>query len=296
MLSRYFSLLLLTSFIVICDIKIAYGFDFFSKDTTSDRITRSTLILDISPMIKDPSDDEFFIKHAEELYLSEWLPYRDVYIPILDRNTVPLTLDKWIVEKSGVTHLTVNLSNWSLLTKKLQQYVIHGFYLKKFGFTAYNVEPIEWVNIESSASGTVRTPFGQDNARNNWFETWNNENGRVVDANCFSLALSGSGFDSGYPSHFKAKDFDRVLKSNYQEVTEPKTGDIMVLENSYGYNAHAALFIGFSNTSDRHRIFLTKNGTGIGTPLFVDEYTLINRNYPDTQKATFWRLKGNLPW
>ena len=43
---------------------------------------------------------------------------------------------------------------------------------------------------------------------------------KMVSGRCqlFSLALSGSGFDSGYPSHFKAKDFDRVLKVTIKKL------------------------------------------------------------------------------
>ena len=248
-------------------------------------VSAETLLLDLKPKILDHRGGDFLYKVSQENFTEQYLPYADTYISV-DTNRRDLDIvGNWIAQDDrGAKVLVVNLNNWIFLPKDIQNQAYLTHYIRLSGFTAYDILSIDYSSGNELNQNLKQKPFLDSKSKFDWAHKWMGRNQFQVNANCFSLALSASGYNFNFPGQVNPEEFEKLLQKKYQRVDEPTTGNIAVFSTKEKTVIHAAVLFGISRSNRMQRIFLSKNGRGNGVILFVDEYTLRNRHYPETSE------------
>lgn len=242
---------------------------------------KNTLILTISPLISDHRGGTLY-SAAKENFLSEWLPYQDTYIAVDPKRPDIQNVRKWIVTPiSNASTLVINLNNWYDLPPDIQKQAIFSHYLRLSAFTFYEISSVDWQGspYRKLHGSTIR----------DWVNDWIKSSKSAIDTNCYSVALRATGLHSKYPQEISTETFTENLNDHFYQVQNPETGDLAVFKMDRKYIVHAAVFFGYSSTNSDQKIFLSKNAKGQGVMQFIDEMTLRNKNYPETDEVTYWR-------
>lgn len=244
----------------------------------------ASLFLNIRPKISDHRGGQLF-SIAKDNFLKEWLPYADTYLPVNPGWLNNQSVSGWVFKDSrGIELLVINQNNWDNIPLEIQDHAIFSHYLRLYAYTTYVVESYTWNSANDQDSGS----------KNSWLDFWIHQTSELVNANCFATALYASGIDVKFPSEVSAEVFTKHLQTDFIQVSQPLTGDLAVLKIDSKYIIHAATFFGVSKSNSKQKIFLSKNGKGIGKIQFLDEWTLRNKNYPESNELSFWRRKRGL--
>ena len=223
-----------------------------NNQTDSQKETdRETLVLDLEPYLTDHRPGTKVMDIATNYFMNDFLPYMDTYVAV-NQNEGGVKVDpKWIVSNGNLKHIVVNIDNWNFMPKAVQDEAIFQFYMKLYGYTAYKVKPLYWINSLQEISGLPQERSYMNKTKSRWFKKWQDLAGQSLNANCFSLALQAGGLDVGFPNKIEIKDFDNNLADKFEKTSTPKTGDVFVLKNEYADSIHAAVFVGYSETKKK---------------------------------------------